>query len=166
MAFAEDVLIPAITGAVDDAMWRLEIVERLSACLGRARATALVAEWSALPGTVDQDVVVLLRQMRRRAPVVLLTNATSRLRQDLETLDIAKEFDAVISSAETRVAKPSPGAFVVAAEVLGRLAGVPMDAGKLLLIDDTPAHVAAAEALGWRTHLFTSAPSMRELLTG
>jgi len=166
VAFAEDLLTPAITGAVDDNVWRLGIVQRLTPRLGRAAASLLVAEWSAHPGVVDQEVLLVLRQMRSRAPVVLLTNATTRLRQDLERLDMTQEFDAVISSAETGVAKPSPGAFAAAAHALGRLAGAPVSSGGLLFIDDTPGHVAAAAALGWQTHSFNDVESLRDLVTG
>jgi hypothetical protein len=38
--------------------------------------------------------------------------------------------------------------FAAAADALGRLARVPMDSGELLFIDDTPADVAAVQALG------------------
>jgi len=51
------------------------------------------------------------------------------------------------------VAKPDPGIYAIALE---RLQAAPADA---LFIDDTPANVAAAQALGLSAHLHADAAS-------
>ena len=71
---------------------------------------------------------------------------------------IADAFDAAISSADIRAAKPSRAAFQAAAERLG------VDLDRVLFIDDTPGHVEAARALGIRAELFTGVDELRAQL--
>lgn len=53
----------------------------------------------------------LVREVRRDHEVALLTNATSRLRQDLAVLGLLAEVDYVLNSSELGVAKPDPQVF-------------------------------------------------------
>ncbi|WP_226961806.1 MULTISPECIES: HAD-IA family hydrolase [Streptomyces] len=142
-AFRPERLLPAVTGAVTDEEWREAVAADLApACGARTRARALVAAWTETPGTVDAEVLALLTSVRRRVPVVLVTNATTRLDADLAALGLTGAVDAVVNSAREGVAKPEPEIFRIAA---GR-AGVP--AGRCLFVDDTAGHVTAARRLG------------------
>lgn len=144
-AFCPELLEPAITGAVDDQRWRADIASTLRARHGGA-GERVVAEWSRSCGTVDDAVLGLVRRYRRTAPVVLLSNATSRLPADLARLGLDGEFDEVFASYHLGVAKPDPLVFELVCAELG--AG-PADC---LFVDDTAGHVAGARAAGLCTH--------------
>lgn len=141
-AFAPERLLAAITGRQPDEQWRAAVAEALAVSCGRSVAEALVTGWSASSGELDAEVVAVLAAARERMPVVLVTNATSRLRTDLDRLGGAAFVDAVVSSAEVGVAKPEPQIYLAAAEQ----AGVPVE--RCLFVDDALPNVEAARALG------------------
>jgi len=93
IAFSPTHLTPAISGRVSDHQWRSGIAAELAAMIGQRDARDAVAAWSADIGTVDRTVLNLIRQVRRRCPVIILSNATSRLRQDLSSLGLDDEVD-------------------------------------------------------------------------
>lgn len=156
-AFAPDRLGPAVTGAVTDEAWRSAVAADLAREHGlRAPAAqALVDGWSASPGVVDAEVLHLVASLRRSGvPVVLLTNATTRLPTDLAAPGLDTAVDAVVSSADLGATKPDERAFAAARAEAERLVGGPVAGCELLLVDDSVANVRAAAALGWRTHHF------------
>jgi putative hydrolase of the HAD superfamily len=165
LAFDPDILAPAITGAVDDAIWRESIAAALSRTLDIDIARQAVTSWSSSPGRVDPDVLGLLRRVRTATPVVALTNATSRLLDDLDALGVRHDFDAIVSSAATGTPKPEAGAFQAAQIAVGELLGSPVAAGDLLFIDDDAGYVDAAAQLGWNVVHFTDASSLARTLT-
>lgn len=146
MAFAADLLPLAITGRISDEVWREEATNRLRAAFPEADARGAVAGWSASPGVINQPVLDLLR--RRRVPVALVTNATSRLPQDLAALDLDCVFDHIINSSLIGVAKPQRGIFEAALQALD------LQASQVLFIDDDARHVAAATKLDIRSYQF------------
>lgn len=159
VAFAPALLEPAIRGATSDAQWLAEVAARIDALAPEADAGALVAAWSApAAARLNQPVLTLLREVRQRMPVVLLSNATSRLSRDLEALGIADAFDAVVNSSEVGAIKPEPAIF---AHALARL-GVAADAA--LFVDDAAVNVAAARALGLRAERYVDAEALRAWL--
>lgn len=152
-----DLLYRAVTGAIDDATWRSTIADGIEKTHGSVGRQA-VEEWSMPAGRVDGDVLCILREQRSVRPVGLLTNATTRLRQDLERLGLSDEFDAVVNSADYGVAKPDPRIFAIAADQLE----TPL--GDLLFVDDTRVNVEAAAALGVSVHHFTIPSRLRSWL--
>lgn len=146
MAFAADLLPLAITGRMSDEVWREEVTNRLRAAYREADARGAVAGWSASPGAINQPVLDLLR--RRRVPVALVTNATSRLPQDLAALGLDGEFDHIINSSRIGVAKPQRGIFEAALQALN------LQADQVLFIDDDARHVAAAKEMDIRSYQF------------
>ena len=155
-AFAPARLTPAITGRCTDEEWRAAVTADLAAHTDRA--AELVAAWSASVGEIDHDVAELLHRARRHGPVVIVTNATTRLESDVDRLGLARHADAIVSSARLKTAKPDPAIYLAAAE----LAGVPPR--KCLFVDDSATNTDAARALGMTAHHFTGAPGLRELL--
>ena len=145
-AFAADLLPLAITGRISDEAWRDEVGNRLQAAYPEADATGAVAGWSASSGGINQPVLDLLRQ--RRVPVALVTNATSRLPQDLAALSLNGEFEHIINSSQIGVAKPDPGIFTAALRTLN------LRAEQVLFVDDDARHVAAATKLVIRSYQF------------
>lgn len=103
-------------------------------------------EWEANVGQVDVEMLAVLREVRRRTTVAILSNGTTRLRRDLHTLDLIDEFDVIFNTAEIGLAKPDPAVFH---HVLGELG---VTAGAALFIDDLADNVDAARAVGIRSH--------------
>lgn len=142
-AFRPERLLPAITGRVTDEEWRAAVAGDLADVFGsRRRARELVAAWSRETGRVNAPVRELLTAARRRLPVVLVSNATTRLEADLDRLGLGGLADAVVNTARIGVAKPAPEVYRHAATVAG------VEPAACLFVDDSAANVAAARALG------------------
>lgn len=156
-------LIQSVTsGAMTDEQWRDSIAERLATRHGD-RARDAVRQWSLRTGDLDPEIVSLLRTLRAHFVVALLSNATTRLRDDLRIHGIEDDFDFIFSSTEIGVAKPEPEIFAFVARALN---AAPHE---WLFIDDLAENVAAANRLGVRSHLYTNAVDLvvwLEELTG
>lgn len=157
-AFDPAIVWPAITGEITDAEWRMRTADRLERQHRIDSAAEAVRQWSSFPGAVDQQVLSLVADCRRALKVVLVTNATSRLVHDLRELSLLDRFDAIVSSAEVGVAKPAAEIFHHA---LRRVGALPEDA---IFVDDTPAHVLAAESLGITSRTFVGHEPMASFL--
>ncbi len=137
---------PAVTtGAITYRVWMDEIRRRILDEHGD-EVTGALDEWEANVGHVDVEMLAVLREVRRRTTVAILSNGTTRLRRDLHALDLIDEFDVIFNTAEIGVAKPDPAVFH---HVLGELG---ITAGAALFIDDLADNVDAAAALGIRSH--------------
>lgn len=146
------------TGVISDQEWRKHVTTRL-ADLGAPDAAAASAQWSVSAGAVDHEVLDVVRSARRAGwRVAVLTNATTRLAQDLGALGLDREVDLVVNSAEHGVAKPDPAYFSRACD----LAGVRPE--RCVFIDDSRANVAAATRMGMSAHLFSGPGALAELL--
>jgi putative hydrolase of the HAD superfamily len=155
-AFAPHRLLPAITGQCTDDDWRAAVATDLRVYTDHAEA--LVAAWSAGAGAVDEEVAEVLADARAHGPVVLVTNATTRLESDVDALGLARHVDAIVNSARLGVAKPEPGIYLAAAVA----AGLPPE--RCLFVDDSATNVAAARTLGMAGHHFTDVAGFRALL--
>jgi len=109
-AMSWDLYRPAVAGEITDAEWMQLIAMRLP--LPTEDAAAAVAQWQTHRGAVDAEVLAFVRDVRAAGlPVGLATNATDRLRGDLEALGLTGEFDTVVSSYELKIHKPAPEFF-------------------------------------------------------
>ncbi|MDQ1022226.1 HAD family hydrolase [Streptomyces afghaniensis] len=142
-AFDGDLLQAAVTGRLSDEQWRRQVAQVLApVCGSPEQARELIEAWSGLTGRVDTDVVELLAALRTRVPVVLVSNATTRLEAYLAAIGLDEAFDAVINTARIGVAKPDRRVFDIAAQRVGA------DLKRCLFVDDTAGHVTAAQAAG------------------
>ncbi len=157
-AFSDDLLPLVITGKISDDEWRRRIADLLSQDFPEANAERAVELWSASPGEVNLEVLEILQTCRKRARLVLISNATSRLLSDLRRLGIAENFDYIINSSEVGYAKPDPNIYFAALNTVG---AVP---GQALFIDDNAGHVAAATRLGISGHTYVGADGLRQKL--
>ncbi|GHA06685.1 hypothetical protein GCM10010329_31570 [Streptomyces spiroverticillatus] len=158
-AFEDGLLEAAVTGRLTDEEWRAQVAVALTATCGSAdRARALVGEWSALSGRIDAELLDLLGALRVRVPVVLVSNATTRLESYLAAKGLADAFDAVFNTSRFGIAKPDPRVFAEAA----RLVGVPVE--RCLFVDDTRANVSAATEAGLTGHHYRGAAELRALV--
>lgn len=71
---------------------------------------------------------------------------------------LAEWFEAGVFSGRVKQVKPGAEIFHLATERFG------VPAGSCLFLDDHPANISAARALGWQALLFTTAAEMREQL--
>ena len=159
-AFDPPLLEAATTGRITDEEWRRQIVERLAPRYGREAAAGAVAAWSAPLGRVEASVLQLLRAVRRKASVCLVSNATTRLERDLDALGLRAELDVVINSSRVGARKPDRRIFAAALDAVG----VPPEAA--FFVDDNPGLVDAARALGLSAHHFTGTAPLAGALRG
>jgi putative hydrolase of the HAD superfamily len=155
-AFDPPLLDAATTGRITDEEWRRQIVQRLAPRYGQDAAEGAVAAWSAPLGRVEPAVRELVREVRRTAtaPVCLVSNATTRLERDLDALGLRAELDFVINSSRVGARKPDRRIFAAALDAVG------VPAAAALFVDDTPALVDAARALGLSAHHFTGTAAL------
>ncbi|ASU83965.1 HAD family hydrolase [Nocardiopsis gilva YIM 90087] len=158
-AFAPHRITPAITGQTTDAQWRTGVADDLAeACGSRSRAEAMVRQWAAVMPQVDPEVLRTLAAVRERARVVLVSNATTRLEEELDQLGLSDMADAVVNSSRLGVAKPDPAVYRAAADAAGA------SVQRCLFVDDAAANVAAARRLGMAGLHYTGFPGLRDVL--
>lgn len=107
---------------------------------------------------VDQNLVELVGRLNRRYQTAIISNATDALLSTLEDYQLLSEFDLVVGSAYEGVMKPSPAIYEAALIRLGR------EASATVFIDDAPANIAGAQAVGMRTVLFNPSLDLAEEL--
>ncbi|GIF18601.1 putative hydrolase of the HAD superfamily [Actinoplanes tereljensis] len=140
-AMSWDIYRPAVAGEITDAEWMRLVAERLP--IDPERAAAAVAEWQSDRGEVDPDALAFIRAVRAGGRKVgLATNATDRLRPDLDALGLTDEVDVVISSWEQKLHKPAPEFFHRACELIG------FAPKHVLFVDDDNRAVLGARAAG------------------
>ena len=159
-AFAETILDDAITGRVSDSEWRERIALRLGSHTDPATAAAAVAAWSASPGEVEPGALSVLQKARSVAALGLVTNATSRLADDLSRLGLDDAFEFIVNSAAIGCAKPSACFYEHA------LRRCECDRAEVLFVDDRLENVAAAIEFGFRGHHFRDPASLQQVLRG
>jgi putative hydrolase of the HAD superfamily len=148
-AMSWDLLRPAVAGEITDAEWMGLVADRLPLD-DRERASEAVAEWQTDRGSVDPSALAFVRDVRAAGKLVgLATNATDRLRGDLDALGLKGEFDVVISSSELHIHKPAPEFYVRACAVLGEPPPL------VLFVDDDDRAVRAARALRMPAYRWT-----------
>lgn len=160
-AFAPDLLTPAITGQVTDEVWRQSIVTRLQRYypeIGDDGAQRAVDTWSESAGEIDMAMLELIRSVRQHVPVVLVTNATTRLPADLQRLGILDDFDHIINSSAVGIVKPNAGIYQAALDAVG------VSAADAFFVDDKAENVEAAVQLGMRGYVYKTIDGLRQVL--
>lgn len=145
VAFSDELGPAAITGRLTHPEWMAEVRSRVIADHG-PDVTGALDEWELNVGRVDTDMLQLLRSVRSRTTVALLSNGTTRLRRDLHVLDLLDEFDAVFNTAELGIAKPEPEVFRIVCSTLG------VDPSSALFVDDLAENVKGARIAGMSAH--------------
>jgi putative hydrolase of the HAD superfamily len=145
----------ATTGRITDAEWRKLAAEEFE----EAPAEEFL-RWNGTQGFVDEETLEIVRQLRGKMPVGLLTNATDRLDSELRLLRLDNEFDPIVNSSEIGFAKPDPRAFEHSASRLG------FPSQEILFVDDRLENVEAATRLGFLAHHFSGVESLTSWLQG
>lgn len=161
VAFSDGVDGPLLRGEITKSRWRESIVRGLTGQVPEDAARRLVRAFGRTPTRADETVVELLRRAQRHVPVVLVTNATRELAQELEPLGLLAHFgDRIVNSALVGVAKPDRRIYLRAAE----LAGVPPE--RCVFVDDRAENVEAAAALGMTGVHFRGVEDLARVLEG
>lgn len=110
---------------------------------------------------LNQQLLARIDRLRKQGMALgLLSNFSTDLRDMLEAQNLVRRFDHVAISAEIGVMKPDAAAYQA---ILGMLA---LPASACAFIDDLPANVAAARALGMHGILFEDTVSCLTALEG
>jgi len=107
---------------------------------------------------INPDIFELLKLLINRYQLAIVSNHPPGLKNWLKKWDIHWLFEQVVSSGDEGVVKPDPAIFFMALDRLG------VTAPEAVFIDDTAEHVMAAEELGMRALLFTTAEKLRHEL--
>lgn len=159
VAFSDGVDGPLLRGEITKREWTEQIARGLAGQVPDEVARELARALPSSPTRVDEAVVGLLRRAQRHVPVVLVTNASTELDEELEPLGLLTHFgDRIVNSARVGVVKPDRRIYALAAE----LAGVAAD--RCLFVDDRPENVEAAAALGMTGVHFRTADDLRRAL--
>jgi putative hydrolase of the HAD superfamily len=158
VAFSPALLGEVVRGAMSDEASRAEIASRLSVGFGTFEARSAVREWSLGCGVVVPEVRALLRRVSPRVKLVLATNATSRLPEDMRALGLADTFHFVANSSALGAGKPETAFFEAALRSIG------VAPEHALFVDDFSENVIAAEALGINAHRFRGVEAMEQFL--
>ncbi|MFE9647498.1 HAD-IA family hydrolase [Streptomyces sp. NPDC006365] len=158
VAFAPEIDLPLLLGEITMGQWVESIVVGLAGQVSEVQARELATALANAPFRADGVVVDMLVQARAYVPLVLVTNATVELEDDLALLGLADFADHVVSSARVRVAKPDRKIYEIAA---GQ-AGVAVD--RCLFVDDRLENVEAAVGLGMTGVHYREPADLREAL--
>ncbi len=110
---------------------------------------------------LNQQLLACIDRLRQQGITLgLLSNFSTDLRGMLEAQDLVRRFDHIAISAETGVMKPDAAAYEA---ILAMLA---LPASACAFIDDLPANVAAARALGMHGIVFEDTASCLATLKG
>lgn len=157
VAFSAELGPAAVTGRLTHPQWMAAIRARVLAEHGPDASGAL-DEWELNVGRVDVGMLALVREVRARTRVALLSNGTTRLRRDLHVLDLHDELDEIFNTAEIGIAKPDPEVFRIVCRDMGV---APTDA---LFVDDLESNVEGAHVAGLHAHRHVGIDTTRDFL--
>jgi 2-haloacid dehalogenase len=122
---------------------------------------AYYGRWEEMLAGAIEDTVVLLEELAGRGvPLYALTNWSAELFPVAwRRFGFLRHFRGIVVSGEERLIKPDAAIFRRLCDQHG------LTPQSCLFIDDNPANVEAAAALGFATHRFTEASALRARLT-
>jgi len=157
VAFAPEVDLPLLLGRITRERWAESVALALADRVPPRRARELGAALAAAPFRADGEVVAVLRGVRARMPLVLVTNASLELEDDLAAMGLTDPAHHVVNSALVGVAEPDRETYEIAAARAG------VAPGRCLFVDDRRENVEAAAALGVRGLLHRTPADLRKV---
>lgn len=142
VAFSDGVDGPLLLGRISKREWGESVARGLTGQVPAEVARGLAAALVQAPTRADEAVVEMLLAAQAQMPVVLVTNASLELDEELAPLGLTDHFAHIVNSARVGIAKPDRRIYALAAE----RAGVAAD--RCLFVDDRLENVDAATALG------------------
>lgn len=108
---------------------------------------------------VDRDMLELVRSLRGRFKLGMLSNASSKkVMTEFFSPEQLSWFDAIIVSGEEHITKPAPEIFTLTAERLG------LAPDECVMIDDKPYNVEGASLVGMKGIVASTAAQVEEEL--
>lgn len=146
----------AISKALDSGHIKMpEFYERLGKLTGQT-ASEVEAEFEAAR-RLDHETVALIRELQTQYTIAVISNAESQYLRDLiREHRLEPLFAHVTISSEIGHPKPSPEIFEHTLQQLK------LKNSEVIFIDDNPANVEAAEALGITSFHYTDADRLRQ----
>lgn len=146
---------PLLTGQIDF----LELLNEWIADHGHEiEAEAFMAYWFESDDLPDPDMVALTGTLPQRQ-VIATNNEARRAAYISGPAGWGARVDGIFAAGPMGVAKPDQGFF----DIIENWAGV--DAGRILLVDDSRANVEAALSRGWQAFFFTE-ETRKDFLAG
>jgi epoxide hydrolase-like predicted phosphatase len=108
---------------------------------------------------LDREMVRLIQVLRPRVKTALLSNASPRLRDLLDELDVTHVFDVIVISGLVGVQKPDPAIYYIVLERLG------LAPEETIFVDDFVENIEAARSLGMQTLHFRDGMDWRAELS-
>ncbi len=109
---------------------------------------------------LNEPLVAYAEELKTTHRLALLSNCSSAyLRRELAEYDLERLFDEVVISGEVGLIKPDLAIFE---HIMDKLGVTPAEC---IFTDDNPNNVAAAEAIGIRSIIYTDVPSLRKEIT-
>ena len=106
------------------------------------KSLSAISEWKKYRGTIDLQMVDLVRSLSKVARVSLLSNAHDCLADDLRHHGLENLFDSVTNSSSEKLAKPDSQIYLKACETLD------ITPPECLFIDDRVENVHGAQKVG------------------
>ncbi len=156
--FSKRSVDPAVHGEITDPEWRAGVAARLADRFPDKDAQGAVKYWDSTTGEIVPEVLAIVNECKSVTKVALFTNATSKLNQDMEALDISDLFDYVVNASEIGWAKPEPEVYLAALKIAG------VEASEAFFTDDKESMIATAVQLGWTGYHFGNATGLRTAL--
>jgi putative hydrolase of the HAD superfamily len=147
-----------VLGVCTFADWLDAIARELSIGIG-IRAREAVDRWATYRGEIDRDTMAIVKRLRSRVPVHVLSDAHDCFIDDMRQLGVSGAFDGFHYSAEMRLAKPDPAAYLSALERIG----IPAD--RCVFADDRTENVVAARSVGILAFAFTTPAAFADAMS-
>lgn len=132
----------ALCGHCTYDQWVDEIYQSVQQQYGRVIASQVIEIFQSPNYVIDHDLIEQYRRLFPRTVLILATNATNRLPQELQDAGLQHSFDHVFNSSAMGVAKPEPGFFH------GLLISCGLCPQEVVFIDDSQHNILAAQELG------------------
>lgn len=109
-----------------------------------------------IPGPVAGTAQLIEALVARGMPLYAITNFGDEFWEEFFPSEpVLGHFRDIVVSGREKLAKPDPAIFRLAERRFGHAVSA------MLFVDDNPANIAAAAALGWQTHHFSDAELLR-----
>jgi len=158
-AFDTELLDQAIRGKIKDEEWRLKIAENLQVSQPDSDAQSAINEWSSYSGEVNAELLGVLASLRSKIKILLVTNATSRLSEDLAILGLDNWFTEVINSSDVGSIKPEQEIYRIAIQACD------CSTAEILYIDDSSTNISVARKIGILSHRYTDLEDCKRFLS-
>lgn len=147
-------------GSVDAAGYWAEVGRQLGRHYSPEHAARLLAADMASWEAIDTDMVAYLHQLLDAGhTLALLSNIPRELADHMSRQPWMSVFSVVGFSCRIGAIKPNPAAFRWCLDQLG------VAADQVFFVDDSPANVEGARAVGLRGHVFTDLPTLKAELS-